>query len=92
MEVDEKIETRLDELKVDFEKIEVEKRELTDKRTSFANQVSTIDRRIGEINVSQVALNARYSEILELLPEGKKKKYLDVPQKPKETTVKKKKK
>ena len=90
-ELDGKIEARVAVLKADFEKIEAEKKGLTDSRTSLANQVSTIDRRIGEINVNQVALNARYNEILDLLPEGKRKKYQDVPQKPKETTVKKKK-
>lgn len=89
-ELDGKIESRLAELQAEFEKIEAEKRELSDKRTSFANQVSAIDRRIGEINVNQVALNARYNEILELLPEGKKKKYLK-PQEPKKTIPKKKK-
>lgn len=91
-ELDGKIESRLAELKVDFEKIEEEKKSLSGKRTDFANQVSTIDRRIGEINVNQVALNARYNELLELLPESKKKKYLDVSkkQKPQKTTVKKK--
>jgi septal ring factor EnvC (AmiA/AmiB activator) len=86
-ERDEKIESRLAELKADFEKIEAEKKELSDKRNGFANQVSAIDRRIGEINVNQVALNARFQELIELLPAGKKKKYLDTPQKPKGTTA-----
>lgn len=93
---DGKIEIRLDEVKAEFEKLDQEKTQLNERRSGHVNQVSAIDRRINEINVSQIGLNARYNELLGLLPEDKQVKFMGVvnvaeekkkKQQPKETTV-----
>lgn len=93
---EEKIDARLGVVKGEFDKLEQEKAQITERRTALVNQVSAADRRINEINVAQIDLNARYNELLDFLPRDKKANYINAIEqakpKPKETTVKNKKK
>ena len=89
-----RIDIRLTEVKATYEKLEREKKPLLEERNTLVTRVSTIDRRVNEINTTEFGLNERYNELVGFLPEEEQAKWVqpDAPQKPKETTVKKKKK
>lgn len=93
-----KIESRLSDVRAEYEKLEKEKQGLTEKRNELVSQVSAIDRRTNEINVTEVDLNGRFNELLGFLSEKDKAKWMQPPAPEKKekkkvtpTTVKKKK-
>lgn len=82
-----KIEARIKKVTEDFDTIEKEKQGLVEQRNKLVNSVSTIDRRLSEIQASQISLHGRHDELQALLPEKKKVPELVIP---KEESKKKK--
>ena len=58
-----KIGTRMSEVEGDFNKLQKEREELVKNRNDLTNQISTIDRRLNEIQAGQISLQGRYAEL-----------------------------
>ena len=74
-----KVGARMAEVEKEFKQLEAERVKLVQDRNGLTGQVSTIDRRLNEIQVGQISLQGRYAELQTLAGKPKDKPELKTP-------------